>query len=150
EQASAWDSFRRKFLPGRIVSAERIWQPLQRLCPALCRRDVEDVRLQDAIGGELGPAHAADPDRASRVGAAVGKGFLDQAAGSSEGESLLRFLSSVRFLAQDGRYHPARELLLPSAVDSDHADEALRAGFAPPGRVLAGGYVGAGLEFFLT
>jgi hypothetical protein len=150
EQVSAWDSFRRKFLPGCMVSAERIWQPLQRLCPSLCLDDAKEVRLQDALSDELGPDHAADPDTAIRLGTAVGKNFVDQVAESVEVEGLLRLLSSVQFLARDRRYHPAQELLLPSPFRDDHADEALRAGFAPPERVLSKDYVGAGLEFFLA
>jgi hypothetical protein len=147
EQVSAWGSFRRKFPPGCLVSGDKIWQPLQRLCPTLCPGDINDVHLRDALIDELGPDLTADPDTALRLGAAVGKDFVDQVAESGEGEDLLRRLSSVRFLAQDRHYHPARELLLP-AFQEDHAEEVLRAGFAPPERVLSKSYGGAGLEFF--
>ncbi len=148
ERVAAWASFR-QFKAGRVVSDSSTWQPLHRLCPSLCRRPPRVVRLQDVAATELDRSQAATPDVAERLGRVIDRALLEGLQGTAEGESLVAWMFTVSFYAEDGRPHPVRELLLPTADDSEQRDEALRAAFAPLERVLSNDYGEEARAFFL-
>jgi hypothetical protein len=143
-----WPSFdagsnSRKLISGRILAH------LGKLATGLVP-DCVELTLAGAVAAELGTGREAGPPVAARLGTLISPGFLRHqaergATARREVEALIEGLANVRFLALDGGWHPAKDLLVARPDD-----EGLRAAIAPARFVLSGDYVGTGEEFFLA
>jgi hypothetical protein len=147
-----WESFRRKAQEGKIVSESRCWSALRALCPALGRL-VGKVGFVEILQWEFDEQPTVDPGRALQLGEDL-HGFLEGTPGLWEDQGELadarKVLIRARFLATDGYYHPAKQLLVATATSPEWHDEELRAAFAPAERILDPTYQGAALDFFQT
>jgi hypothetical protein len=151
---SLWRGFISQIPAGSAVSSKRVMWPLTKFAPAGALSEAEEVTLWQAIDLELQPARHATPEIAERLGAVVDKKLIksieEGKLGSVRELSELRIaLSNVEFLAEDGRYHPAKELACKRALrESISDDEGLRACFAPAHRRLSSLYSPVGISFF--
>jgi hypothetical protein len=135
-RVSEWQEFQR-ITPGRAVSA-RVWARLRARGPGWVPA-VPELDLAGLLTRELDSSPRFDPARASLLGAVVNRERAD----------LREFLRPrAMFLSRQGRWTSAGELLLPGG--RGESDEALRAAFAPPDRLLGDGYSGLAVEFFLA
>ena len=138
DKVAPWPSFK-SLAPGSAVTAQ-VWGRLRELGPDWVP-EPERIGLAALIGRELGDDVKFDPDRAASFGGVKGhlnKGVL----------ALLRV--DARFQTRDGKWVPAKDLLLAHGDDANHLDERMRAAFTPPERVLADQYAVPAIEFFLA
>jgi hypothetical protein len=144
-----WPTFRERVGSGKLVSHERVILPLNKLCPSLVE-NITAVTLADVLKWEC-PHSMIDPGKAERFGELITREFLTQIKEQSEMNRIRDTLNLAEFLAVDGKYYAARELLSArdSSADCDwNTDECLLTGFAPPSRVLSDQYSPYGLRFF--
>ncbi len=149
---SKWPFFTEKVHPGTVVSSS-VKQAIEKLLPNALK--CKDLSLRDIVGWEIGSSDNADPKTAQRLGALITPQWISR-LDPSEREELGERLKTVRFCGCDGKYHPARELLIAQddAVEDDERDEyerqdeQKRARFAPSNRILGDDYRGPGLLFF--
>ncbi len=144
-----WPSFRERIGMGKLVSHERIIKPLAKLCPGLVQ-NVITISLVNVLRWEC-PGVMIDPEKAERFGELLTRDFLKEMEDEAEASHIREILDTTEFLAADGHYHPARELLiaqLPSPAADWSPDECRRTRFAPRSRVLNDQYGEMGLRFF--
>jgi hypothetical protein len=146
-----WPAFQERVGKGMLVSHERVVRPLERLCPSLVQH-ITAITLADVVRWEC-PHQMIDPEKAERLGELLTREFLTQIPDQTETNRIRDILDAAEFLAADGHYHPARELLIgqtPIAEGGWSLDECLRTGFAPSSRVVNEEYGQIGLRFFLA
>lgn len=145
EQVSAWPSF--AVAPGSIVSRE-VCDLLKRLSQKTA--EWRFLRLIDVLEWELAASPETDPQTAARLGEVVNPGLLNRLESDpqtkGEAQQIREFLGLWRFKSQACTWVPASDLV--SGGEQAERDEALRAGFAPPERLLHGDYTGTAHEFF--
>lgn len=141
-----WPGFAHRYPPGSLVSSPRTYAVLGALWPGAW--NIRPLTLVDAIVEETGKERCADPATAERLGALIDPAFLSRLE-REEQETISRRLREIYFRARDGRQCAAKELLIghTGSVQPDEREEAMRAGFAPAGRVLASNYSGKALQF---
>jgi hypothetical protein len=148
-EVSSWPSFRR-FAPIGAVVAEEVLEPLRILAPDAAS-PVAALTFVKALEWELGDGRYADPEQAEQQGRLVNSEFLDAIKDRVEEAQVRDYLRQVQFLAHDGQYHPARELLVghvTGTVGDRREDERLRAEFAPDSALLDQRYKGPAVAFF--
>jgi hypothetical protein len=143
---SRWPSFHLKYPRHSLISG-RVLKNLTRLAPTMVSCCTE-VKLCEAIKGELGSERRAEPGAAEKLGAFISPGFITNAnsrnvTASQEISTLIADLADIQFQSRSGQWHPAVRL-----VASVNHDECLRADFAPAECVLSDDYAGAALDFF--
>jgi hypothetical protein len=146
-----WPKFRDRVGNGMLVSHDRVFRPLERLCADLVQH-IQVISISEILGWELLHCMVA-PEQAEQFGALLTREFLSLIADPAEANRLRDILDTIEFLANDGHYHPARELLIgyaPPAEGGWGFDESLRTGFAPPSRVLNKQYTQTALRFFVS
>lgn len=135
-QVAEWPAFL-NLAPGRIVSA-RVWERLREYGGEWVP-EVPAIDLAALLARELDASPQFDPARASLLGVVV----------TRERTALRELLRSrALFLSGEGRWTTAGDLLLSGGRGD--ADEAMRAAFAPPDRLLADEYPEQAVEFFLA
>jgi hypothetical protein len=146
-----WPKFRDRVGDGMLVSHDRVFRPLERLCPDLVQH-VEVISISEILGWEL-PLRMVDAEQAELFGELLTRDFLNLVADPTEASRIRDILDTIEFLANDHHYHSARELLIgyaPPAEGGWGFDESLRAAFAPPSRVLDKRYTLTALRFFVA
>lgn len=140
------------------------------------------VNLSQVVEWELGDERLAEPELARRLGELVTPRFLkdldqrqSEERAEPEHEVLRELLGKVQFLAADGTWHQASDLLVAqingfgapqadrtagrtlapqppvvAAGEGVDSDEQMRAAFAPPECRLHPDYSGPALAFFLA
>lgn len=148
-QVAGWESVRRAFPKGQTVH-ENIANFLIR---AGITQNLECVTLKRALTEEVGAQFQVSPPVADRIGALFSDSpsvFDANIFPNTELQNLFQWMRSLRFLARDGAYHPADELICNRAVtDLVEKDETLRATFAPDSAVLSSDYSDTALRCFL-
>lgn len=130
-----WRSFHAAHPPGTLAAASQAGD----LLPELPRVD-----LASAVRLEM-ETPLVDPSRAAELGHVLSRESLNKLADrGGEIERVRESLKAAQFRDADGAWAAPTELVAAGAK----GEEALRAGFAPPARVLAPGYTGTGVEFF--
>ncbi len=150
-QVVSWGGFAR-YPSGSVVSDQAVWCGLRALWP---NQKPERIDLATVIGNEVGDCPDFNPERAARLGAVISRDLLRemehgtpiQRSEHARLESHLR--SDTRFNSRAGKWAPPHDLLIPRN-DDDLREEAMRAAFAPPDRVLADAYDDTGVDFFLA
>lgn len=146
-----WPAFQERVGNGMLISHERVVRPLERLCPSLVQH-ITAITLVDIVRWES-PHQMIDPAKAERFGELLTREFLAQIPDQTETNRIRDFLDTTEFLAADGLYHPARELLigrLPFADGGWSSDECFRTSFAPASKVVNEQYGQMGLRFFIA
>lgn len=148
-QVAQWKSVQTAFPPGQTVHAE-IGAFLQR---AECTASVVSVTLERMLATEVGPRQQANHLIGARVGALFTQCrsvFESNTAHAVEIQHLFNWMKQVTFLAKDGAYYPATELVCDREVpDVIERDETLRAAFAPDSAILSSSYSATALSFFV-
>lgn len=137
-----WPSFRKRIVPGSCVSDDirRVLSGLSVSLPDLSVIGTATLLRNEIDGNQVGA------ESAERVAAVLKRQQVEAAAEDlrhGRSNKLGELLRDAEFLACDGRWYSARELLIAEGND----DEALRATFAPESAVLASQYHGSALEF---
>jgi hypothetical protein len=153
-QVVSWDGFDGKDRPGAVVSGQKVWSRLQQRCPG---RPPEFIDLTTILRNELRASVNVEPNQATRLGAVITRELLramEHGLPSQRNEhaALERQLrSNPRFRSQARTWEAPETLLIPqNDTSAERREEAMRAAFAPPVRVLAEDYCGAGVAFFLA
>ena len=152
QRVARWESFRGKAREGTIVSEARCWSVLQAACPTL-GRSLEKIGLVEILGWELGGQPNVDPGRTVQLGKDLRELLeqIERVRGDEEELAKARkVLARANFLARDGHYQPAEQLLISEHDSVDYWEETLRAAFAPSGRLLATNYKSAAVDFFVA
>ncbi len=144
-----WPEVKARVGDSRLVSHKEVIVPLRVVCPKLVAT-IRTIGVAEMTGWEL-THKSVDPTRAERMGELITKKFLDE-CDRAEQQQLDEQLRTLEFRALDGRYYPAKKLVIghvpPGLVLTKYDDERLRAAFAPKERVLNPGYTARGLAFF--
>ena len=148
--ARTWPGVKGRAPAGFVVSDAKVFRPLQKLCPQLVRH-VQLLDLKQVLAWEL-DHEMVSPEKAAALGTLVDKTFLDNRLDVVELARVREILEPIQFLARDGRFHPARELLIghqtQSGRDDRREDERFRSRFAPTARILSEKYDAPGIAFF--
>jgi hypothetical protein len=150
-QVVSWPGFAR-YPSGSVVSDQAVWS---RLHTMLESQHPEPIDLATVVGNELHDSPNIDPDRATRFGAVISRDLLrGMESGTplqqNEHKRLLFHLrNDNRFRSRTSARTPSDQLLIPRNY-GDLREEAMRAAFAPPERVLADAYDNTGIDFFLA
>lgn len=149
--AVEWPGVKERLGNGCLVAHQKVIEPLRLVCPRLVSH-IDPIGLPEMLRWEL-THDDVNPKQAERFGAVIDKRLLDQ-CDPIERQALDDHLGKLEFKAMDGRFHPARRLLVahvpPGTRDGKQTDESRRAAFAPRDRVLSAEYGADGLSFFET
>lgn len=129
-----------RLTPGSAVSAE-VWSVLR---GAFGTRNVRQVSVSDLVAWVLDDDTRLEPERASDLGGLLDDQFWQQLDGPL-GEAAARELARAEFITRAGMFALAKDLL----QSDPGTDEGMRAGFAPPERVLSDRYSPAALRLFV-
>lgn len=131
---------------------ERVDEAVADLLAGLDLREPSRVGLLDCALASLGANRIATIVEAERLGARIDLASLERIP-YPERDEIKSALARIRFLAEDGEVREPIELTraeIGEETTEAARDEARRAAFAPPSALLARGYAGAGLAFFLA
>ena len=149
EQVAQWPSTQGAFPTGSTVH----FRVAAYLASADLPIEVENITLERVLGAAIGPERQADTAIADRIGRlfTICKSLLEPtSAYAVEVQRLITWMKDVKLLADDGRFHPATELVSSRpVVGIIEGDEGLRAAFAPDSAVLSSGYSDASMTFFV-
>ena len=145
---SGWRSFEARVAPGSIVNRdvrERLNQLLNK--PPEWR----PLRLSDVLKWELPVTGEIDPETATTLGVMINRDLLNRLESDQqtkgEAEQIRELLTGSWFKSVAGTWVPAQDLIA-AGEQAERPDEALRAGFAPPERVLHHDYFQTALMLF--
>lgn len=146
----SWPGIMGRAPAGTVVSDAHVFRPLRELCPQLVSH-VQSLDLNQVLAWEL-VHEMVSPEKAAVLGMLIDKSLLDNRLDIVELGRVREILEPLQFLARDGRYHSARELLIghqtKGARDDRREDERFRARFAPAARILSEQYDAPGIAFF--
>jgi hypothetical protein len=144
-----WPEVKQRLGRGCLVSHQKVIEPLRLVCPRLVA-GIQAIGLPEVLRWEL-PHDDVSRPQAERLGAVIDKRLLDR-CDPAERQSLEGRFAELEFKAADGRYQPAKRLLIGHVPPGSHGrkqtDEACRAAFAPRYRVLSEEYGAEALSFF--
>jgi hypothetical protein len=147
----SWPGFVR-YPSGSVISDRAVWSRLRTM---LASQQLERIDLATVVGNEVHDSPNVDPDRAIRFGAVISRDLLrgmERGTPIQQNEHkrlLFHLRTDTRFRSRTGAWVPSDQLLIPRYY-GDLREEAMRAAFAPPDRVLADTYEDTGIDFFLA
>lgn len=149
--AADWPELKALCDPARLVSERRIWRVLSSL---VAGESPIRVTLAAIFQRRFdGPPSVITPDEAARWGQVVTAESLRKMEAEGihvEVKEVREAIAKARFANAAGGESPVHELLLQSHPSPDHADERLRAAFAPRNRLLSPIYGVQAVGFFLA
>lgn len=135
--------------PGTIVAPV-----VANVIDCFLREELQDVSLRSIVDGSLRACAWVEADTAEELGRLLSperlRNMESDRRWSKEISDLREHLGTLSFNTSDKGAAKARLLLIGHSQDADRREEARRAAFAPPERVLSSQYSGSALDFFLA